>query len=572
MDETSSLTNPSFQKTRLTLYLWWGLNISIVIFVFLAFLFSTLSYVNSNNLAKNVNDTFISQQGGLIENTYNVSTVWSVRKGSVVSFCGRANAELCEGLGPLWSRPFFSHDSWTPAILGSIAQLTPAVSVYLHVVESDHLTLRVSYVDTGLYPAVNHTALLTLKSPVSSIHARATSHPDTAVIMYTTANETFIQAVWVTSDGGIKFAPKAYDLFPNHSPNENGTLVRNIAAVGTWTLVSYAYWGEGAKYEVFTVDPTNADYGLTQLTGLPAWSFGLRIEEIVDTLYLGNGFILQATANLASYGLVDFNAKIIHALAQADYFARFHSLSLTQLEGDMVLFVGTQVDFVDQPLTLSMIVQWSNNSNAPSLKPHIPTNLLGTNNHIIVNDVVSVCYHPPSSYEPFGGIFFSYVDGLSRKAKIARARPTLTNGNLHVLPSPPLDVSSHQYGRYQSWLTPRLVCPVGTGPSHVLIVLQDFNSAFNTFVWAGGYRFAGIAQAAATAGKGVDVVRQGISTANERFTPGFTYYAWNDGTLAPFTSFAELFTPNGYPYPIGTAIGEEKLHLELEAFDRLGTN
>ena len=71
------------------------------------------------------------------------------------------------------------------------------------------------------------------------------------------------------------------------------------------------------------------------------------------------------------------------------------------------------------------------------------------------------------------------------------------------------------------------ISPIGTGANHVLVTLQDFRSSFNTFTWAGGYRYAGVAQNQEAAGKEVDVIRAGISSAHDRLIPGFSYYGNN---------------------------------------------
>ena len=58
--------------------------------------------------------------------------------------------------------------------------------------------------------------------------------------------------------------------------------------------------------------------------------------------------------------------------------------------------------------------------------------------------------------EPYGGIFFTYIEARSQRAKIVRARPVWTDNNLHLLPSPALDISAHRYGRFRSWLVPTI--------------------------------------------------------------------------------------------------------------------
>jgi hypothetical protein len=552
-------------RRGIALYVWWGINIAILVFVFLAFLMSTLSYAHGKDFANQVNNSFVTQQGGLIQQTYKVAPAFQTAKGSVVSFCGNGNQQICEGLGPEWQRPFFSSDSAVPDIFASLAQLSPSVGIYTHVTEDDHLTLRVTVVNTGPDPSVWSTTRLTLSSPVTSIHARATSNPTVVAIMYTTHNETFLigGVVTTTPNSGTVALGTPIDLFSIHDPTQNGTLVRNLATAGDWVLVTAGYIQESAIYRAYVVDVNSP----TKLVSKPITTtgYGFPVFDVIATTYLQNGYIMQSTASRLVLGKIDFNANTISPVATADFFVVFHSLVLTPLETGFVIFSGAQVLFVDTPRAVSMIVQWR--TTTPFLTVNFPTNLLGTQQHELMFDQVSVCYLPASPQEPYGGIFYSYVDARSRMAKVFRARPVPFGNTLHLLPSPSLDISTYQYGKYNSWLSPHLVCPVGVSTQHVLVVVQDFRAYFNTFTWAGGYRYAGVAQVANVAGKDVDVVRQGISSGHVDLVPGFQYFAYNNGTLAPFTSISETFTPNGFPFAIGTALTDKLLHLEGEIFD-----
>jgi hypothetical protein len=571
MDEDSSLTNPGYRKSSssITLILWWALNIGIVVFVFLAFLMSTLSYAHGKDFANQVNNSFITQQGGLIEKTYNVAPAWTVKKGSVASFCGHDNTQLCEGLGPNWNRPFYATSSWSPAVSVSVAQLSLYASVYFHVVDADHNTLRATYIESSAAapPTTKGTASITQAGPVTSIHARPTGTANVAVVMYTTHNQTFLQAVTVTNDGNVTFNPNAITLFNDYNPIENGTLHRDIAIAESWILITHAYDTEAPLYQVYVVDPGQLS-GLRPITP-QSISFGLFIWEAIATEYLGQGFIVQATSNAIALAQIDFVAATIKPLKYAELFVILRFLQIHALANNSLLLVGTQTDYVDDPLSMTLFVEWY--TAQPYLRTHVPTNLLGNQFHRLQNYYVSLCYLPPSDLEPYGGIFFTYLDGFSNRAKIARARPVWSNDDLHLLPSPSLDISSHRYNRFNSTYTaaPHLTCPIGTGANHVLVTLQDFRSSFNTFTWAGGYRYAGVAQNQEAAGKEVDVIRAGISSAHDRLIPGFSYYVWNNGTLAPFTSYHELWSPNGFALEIGTAISTHQLHLEPEAFDRV---
>jgi len=164
------------------------------------------------------------------------------------------------------------------------------------------------------------------------------------------------------------------------------------------------------------------------------------------------------------------------------------------------------------------------------------------------------------------GLFITYVDAFSLMAKIVRAKVIQTSYyQIQLLPSPALDLASTKYGHYGSWFAPLISCPTST--QEILMVYQDYQSMFDTFWWNGGYRFAGIAETDGKEGEEVIVTRQGVSVGHSELQTGFQYYIYNDGYLAPHTSYLELFTPNGHRESVGVAISPTELLLEPDAFD-----
>lgn len=564
-DENISLTNPrsSVQRGSRTLYLWWGLNVLLVIFVFLAFLFSTLTYSHSKHLAKEVNNSFITQQGGLIQQTYKVSTNFSVLKGQAVSFC--ATNQVCSGLGPEWGEPFYGTGSATPAVMGGLVQLTPTVAVYAAVSDSDHTMVRVTVLDTSASSAVRGTSTIATGDTISALEIITTSNNKIAAVFYSSHNVSYIVAASVSDDSKSLSLGAPIQVYTVDTIN-NGPFRYDFAHVGQYILVTYAHDHEGANYAFYSVD-TSSSSKFTKVD-VDVSKFSVQAIATLATAYLDGthgGWFIQGNANSLKLGWIDYQNKRVDSLANAalnGYY--FDTLTITKAFDSYVVVTGVQFEYVDTPLTLSLIVQW--NQAAPYLTVYSPTNLLGTQNHQLLRDQLSVCYVPPFDEEPLGGLFYTYVDAQSLRAKLMRARTAVINGQPQLLPSPSVDISTIQYGKHGSWLAPLLSCP--TVSNRAVVVVQDFYSIFNTFSWKGGFRYAGLAQADAGQGKDVNVVRQGISSGHTGLIPGFHYYMYNNGTLAPYTSIAEVFTPNGFPWRVGTALTDTLLYLEDDIFDR----
>jgi len=442
--------------------------------------------------------------------------------------------------------------------MASIARLSDTVSVYVFVVDSDHTLLRASILQTDATPKILATFSLNITEPITTITALNTSNANIFVVYYTNFDKASLIAG--TVDGSsLTFHQPATTVF---SVNQTDGALRSTAAVlESWVLVTHGYEGEACIHTPFVVD-SNAPTRLRQLSA-PGGVFNTIAVGLITSRYLGNGYFVQANAFSARIGQVDFSGNQLNSLQQIEFQHHFYSLSITAINSGLLLFTGVQTLFVDRPLTLAIIVQWQTQS--PYLKAYRAENLLSTQEQIPFRFQMSVCYIPSYNQEPYGGIFLSYTDSDTSKPKIIRARVAEVHEHLSLLPSVALDISTT---RYTSFLQPLLLCP--TAAHHGIVVVQDRTAVFNTFKWAGGFRFAGIPQANRTSNQAVDVTRQGISNNHSGLISGFHYYVFNNGTIAPYTSTSELFTNTGFPYSIGTAISPTQLYLEQDIFDFFG--
>jgi len=561
MDEDAPLTRP-FHVNRPS-YGWWALQIGIAVFVFLAFLFSILAYTTSNKTNQQFNNAYTTPGSMSLKHTYKVNAARNVRKGNVVSFC--EEHRICEGLGPVWEhRPFYAPGTTTPAALASLNQLSPALAVYTWTSTADHTVINCATINTLEEPGFRLHAQLQLLNPVTSLRVRPLlEHSLIAhswVIMYTDHNITYLQ-VGTATNTTITFGTSQV-LF-SVDPLANYTILSDITIAESWIIVTWGQAGQSAAtYTVYELDPA-ANTRLRRVD-YNSQSFSIPVRGVIRSAYLGNNTFIQSCANHIQIGMISWTNPRITLLGYADIPAYFRTLHITPMFGNRIAFTGVQVDFVDEPITLSMVVEYS--SKNPYLTTYYPTNLLATHNDQLVNYQLQVCYHNPYNAEPFGGLFFTYVDAFTLMAKIVRAKVTRTSySQVQLLPSPALDISSAKYGTYGSWEAPIITCP--TANEEILIAYQDRQTMFDMFTWSGGFRFAGVAETDGKEGDDVSVVRTGVASGFSDLQTGFQYYVYNDGFLAPHTSYLELFTPNGHRRHIGVAISPSELLLEYDAFD-----
>lgn len=247
-----------------------------------------------------------------------------------------------------------------------------------------------------------------------------------------------------------------------------------------------------------------------------------------------------------------------------------------------------------------MVLEWS--TQTPYITAFSPSNLLATEDQNLLEFRLHSCYVPSSTnvrlplkttwpniiQEPKGELFFTYTDTVTNRARIVRAKVANIGQQVQLLPSPPLDISTFDYHKYGHSVPPLVACPgqsVNGGPGAVLVAYQYLGTFLNSFVWEGGYRYAGIAQENFTANtKGTPpppfqlafnitadllVVREGISAGHSNLQVGFSYYMHNSGRLYPYTSLVELFTPNSFVHRVGVAISETQLLLDPYVFEVL---
>lgn len=569
MDETQSLTNSGLQRKDSRYFIFVILNVLVVIFSLLAFVFAVLSFSNDVHFSTILNNSTSYQNSGNLEQKATVAYDMTVYGGTVTSYCSHTG-DVCEGLGPAWYRPFFEDGTNSGAIYGDLTQLSPSLAIYPHVVDKDHSFLRVTVINTGQTPSFGRTMGVVLPVNVTSTDIRSvkTGDPNAAVLLITTHNTTHNTTSLVVAtvhpiDYSVDLSP-ALEIIDTPGNDSTRELRIDIANIGDWILVSYGYDNEAITHKVFTLD-NNSPTKLSAIQ-LSGGDFSLLVYRTIATAYWGSGKIIQSNGNTYVFGQIDYANRRINQLASMPLEHEFDKLIITPIYYGLVVFSGIQTSFVDVPLTLAFVVNVTN--SLPFLyNLGRPSYIFNTNNYVPLRNHMSVLYIPPSPQEPFGGLFYSFVDTRSRMAKLVKSRPvhvgyTSTDDNVRIVSSPPISISDYQYGR--------MLFPLLAGPTLnnlTLIVIQDQVSVANVFYWYGGYQYAGIAQRNAGSLGGVTIVREGVSSSHSGLIPGHLYYAGNRGELMPYMSVNEQFTPNAVDYPIGVALSDTELLINPRAFE-----
>eukprot|EP00026_Physarum_polycephalum_P004342 Phypoly_transcript_04360.p1 GENE.Phypoly_transcript_04360~~Phypoly_transcript_04360.p1 ORF type:complete len:583 (+),score=97.82 Phypoly_transcript_04360:87-1751(+) len=545
-----------------------GLIISILVFSFFAFVFATASFAATKNLNSGVSNNFYNQQGGLIQDTYSVAAgTRTFEAGTVLSYCDNNSpvGGVCPGLGPRWNETLYPRGSLSPATLGDLVQISDGLAVYVSVVPSAPNVLRIAAITTGTSPP-DYTAnptLLTLSDPISWLAVRAFSATG-VVVAYNIHNSSFIVAASVSQSGPVQFGTPV-NMFEVTLTNDGfpiDILVLNYAYV----LVSYGPNSSGAAFLAYTLDGTN----LNPIT-VAKNSLGFQITNVIASVYLGTNYFLYATGNMAVLGTFTFAGNTLTLSSQktlAFTNVLFESLTATSLFNGYIALAGVQTELLQVALTISMVLQWS--TTPPYIAAFFPNNLLESQGHQLVNNQLSVCYAPSSTGEPKGELFFAYVDSISDRGKIVRAKIAVTTSqDVQILPSPPIDISTFTYTQFGTAIGPLVACPSPTG---VLVGIQYLGTYFNSFIWEGGYRFAGIAQESYESGSaktGVRVMRQGISDVHTQLQPGFPYYMSNSGHLHAHASIVEMFSSASFNTPVGVALTDKQLLLDANVFEHI---
>jgi hypothetical protein len=562
---------PLTGRVQSTSRIWWILTIAILIFSFFAFVFAVASFANTKSLQYGVNNNFYNQQGGLIEETYAISAKSvAFDAGTVLSFCDSASS-VCPGLGPRWNQTLYPPGSFSPAVVGDLVQISPDLAVYAWATAAAPNTLRVIAIRTSSDPpaftSLNPT-LLPLDGPVSWISLKAYSS-SSFVVAYNSHNSSYLVGGSATPTTAVVLGISV-NMF-EIPYTADGFVVDVSVLKNSYILVTYGPNSVGASFLGYTL----SGMYFSPINVAKTFGYGIQITNDVSTTYLGNAsgveYFLQATGDKAVLGSFSFASgvlalSLLRTLAYTNVF--YDTVSASSLLNGYIAIAGVQTEQLDVALTISIVLQWSTQS--PYLTSFTPSNLLETQEHQLVNNQLSSCYVPPTSNEPAGELFFSYVDSLSDRAKLIRAKIASTSNNdVQLLPSPPIDISTFTYTQFGTSIAPLVACPSSSG---VLVAYQYLGTYFNTFVWEGGYRFAGIAEESydpQSSKSSMLVLRQGISESHRELQAGFSYYLTNSGHLRPHTSIYELFSPTGFSARIGVAISNTHLLLEPYVFESI---
>lgn len=447
--------------------------------------------------------------------------------------------------------------------------LTPVLAVYSWVVAGDPNSLRVVAIRSDVSPPYAATpVVLSLSFPISWLAVRAYG-PSSFVVGYNTHNTSYIMGGTVATSGQINLGP-AVSMFA--VPYTVDGFPMDVVVINSAILVTFGPNNEGASFKAFSLSGTT-------LSSININSqYGLQLVNAVVSVSLGNvegvEYMLQATGTASAVSIFSYspntNTLSISALKTLSYTdILFDTLTATSLFNGYIALAGVQIERLETPLAISLVLQWTTQS--PYLNEFFPSNLLETQEHQLVGNVLSVCYTPPSPNAggaTQGDLFFAYVESRSDRGKLVRAKIASTSpGNVQLLPSPAIDISTFTYTQYGIAIPPLLSCPSALG---VLVAYQNLGTFFNHFVWEGGYRYAGIAQESfdpSTSKKAVSVMRQGISVPHGSLQPGYSYYVTNSGHLRPHTSLTEMFTASSNLARIGVAISDSQLLIDPYVFE-----
>jgi hypothetical protein len=549
-----------------------ALIITILVFSFFAFVFATAGFSETKKLDNGVENNFYNQQGGLIQDVYTVPPgTPTFEAGRVVSFCDTTNPSggVCPGLGPRWNQTLYPPGSFSPASFGDLTQISNDLAVYVWTVPSAPNTLRIVAIRTSTDPPTYAASptLFTLPGPVSWLTIRAFT-ANSVVVAYNTHNTSYLIAANVPLTTAVVFGTPV-TMFEVPATND-GYPIDVVVLKSSCVLVTYGANSNGASFAAYTL----AGVALSSITVMRN-GYGLQITNDVASTYLGNtagvDYFLQVTgdkAALASFTLSGSTLTLNNLKTLSYVNVLYESITVTSLFNGYIALAGVQTELLAVALTVSMVIQWSTTS--PYLISFYPNNLLETQGHQLINNQLSTCYAPSTTGEPRGELFFAYVDSISDRAKLIRAKIGATYANdVQILASPPIDISTFTYTQYGIAIGPLLACP---SPSGVLVAYQYLGTYFNSFVWEGGYRFAGIAQesyAGGTSKSTVNVLRQGISDVHSQLQPGFPYYMSNSGHLHPHSSIVEMFTSASFNTRVGVALSDKQLYLDQDVFEHL---
>eukprot|EP01113_Clastostelium_recurvatum_P025258 TRINITY_DN303_c0_g1_i3.p1 TRINITY_DN303_c0_g1~~TRINITY_DN303_c0_g1_i3.p1 ORF type:complete len:602 (+),score=160.48 TRINITY_DN303_c0_g1_i3:32-1807(+) len=586
MENEFSPLNPSAGRHRkLSLALWWILNIALVVFVFFAFVLSAATLAKEKVIEKKVVTN--SQGTGEVEitNTYKVAQNHQVPRGTVVSFTDNPN-EVGRGLGPQWETPVQLTEAYTTAAYAEMDALSPSAAVYVFVTKVEPLNIRVRLVNTpatanvSLGGFMNHTT----DAQVRFLHVRSITSTSFAILYSTSVNWTSSYSTYLitgTTSSDYSTVTLYTTQLVGYGMGWNVTrdilVLKNEAAPAaapqSWVLISWGVYEVNLVHNWFFWDNNN-----NNLQPLSVTNNGLIVaaDWPMRSLYLSQGYFVLGTGSGITLAQVNWNqqAPSVSQSQQVQFVNhQYASLEITNVNTNNVLVLsGVQREGNEGPMAMTQIIEYKL-AMGNALTVHFPVSLLPSIRAQPLNYHVRSCFIQPDTWHPNGVLLFTYVDSESGMASLVRGKINRVSDSygeyMWTVPSPRVLISTIPYTSYFNdfdTFGPILLCQ----PSKAIIAYQSKPATINSFFWHGGYRIAGIAQADAGQGQNVQVTRLG--SAKSFVYPlitGYSYYANNSGAIHPMTSLNDLYTPNGWPNRIGVALGQSELLLDWEVVDRI---
>eukprot|EP01113_Clastostelium_recurvatum_P022250 TRINITY_DN264_c0_g1_i4.p1 TRINITY_DN264_c0_g1~~TRINITY_DN264_c0_g1_i4.p1 ORF type:complete len:605 (+),score=125.90 TRINITY_DN264_c0_g1_i4:54-1868(+) len=586
-------------RSRRALYLWWGLNISLVLFVFLAFVFSAASLAQMETVEHSIITNNLILNGGLVPITrsYAVTQGQNVAKGSVTSFT--YSGDVAQGLGPRWQQQSTfaanasaSHSDVTQLFYAN--DTGPHGSVYAYVPSNNPSMVTATIIVTlpGENITFSGSISLTVQNNATIEHVQVAAIGQSYfVVLYTfLTNATGEpEPTWYTNIvlgsiiGGLQtvyFGTPQTLMFRNELYVID-MLVINDEQQGHFSesIIQFASGSIGGPCEFKYFQVSAMPVGFKQVT-LNTNGFGFTCSFPLASTYLSGGYFMMAnqqTVGLAQATWDTNDLPSISPFGQIDFSHMYESIHLTPVGQGFVVISGIQQEGLEGPVIMTQVVEYR--SQLPFLKVNWPMALIPSIPVQAYRHHIRATWVPPMKNQPDGVLVFTYVDAWTNLTTIIRGSLdnwSAPNGDTfyYIMGGARVLVSTVPYtntGFFNH--NPRPDGPlIWTASEKICYIYQGTSpSTINSFIWQGGFRIAGVAQANAQSGQSVNVTRFGSvpPPGNFPLLTGFSYYPANDGSIRSSLSVNDVFTSNGYPYRLGVAISDTAIHLDDRVVNRI---
>jgi len=349
---------------RGSLALWWGLNIFLVLFAFLAFVFAAASLSELHKVEKTVNNNYSSSSDPYIHlENVKVAQNHNVKAGQVMSYTDNPN-EVGGGLGPVWGQsPAYITEAFAVAAYAEVHRFPdPTYAAYAFATTLEPTNLRFRIIKT---PATGGITLggsvnITVAGNIVHIHVKTLAAGYFAALFHTMSNTTG-NATWIITGS----ASADYSTITVNNPIQITTDPNNyyvadwvflttptttLPAV-TWLAVFSGVEGTTCNNIFYQFDPTVPNF-LTVVTGITG-QFTFLCRWPMRSEYLGNGYFVVGSQGWIALAQVSFNSKTVNPFTQQTWGTTlYRSLKFTQIAAqNLIIVTGIQGnDLSNQPL------------------------------------------------------------------------------------------------------------------------------------------------------------------------------------------------------------------------------